>query len=143
HHALHQQVDRLAGEDVARVLFPEQIIAVDADSAGSGRAAGWPGELEQLQVLRRGEETVSGRAKADVRRRRRNVAVAGNITINEWEVTGKRSTIATEPVVPVIADAALLRDAGNRLDVACVGVEAEVPVVEVHRLAVEAPDLAT
>ena len=47
----------------------------------------------------------------------------------------QRPVVAAEPVAPVVTDAAVLRQPGQRLERAGVGVQPEVPPANVHRRA--------
>src|SRR5207248_11629480 len=66
---------------------------------------------------------------------RQQERVAAQVVVVEDEVEHRVTVVVAEPVSPVVAAAAELRLARDRLELAGVGLEAEVAAADVHDLA--------
>ena len=128
---MHQVVHRLADERVAREGRAEQIVAIDDRAVGRGEAVGG------VQIVEAGERAAArkdlGRAGLfrDVQLAvgRRHVRVAAQVVVGQHELPHRIAVVAAEPVVPVVAVAAVLRVAGLRIELARVGADAKVAAV--------------
>ena len=134
--AMHQVVHRLADEGVARERRAEQIVAIDDRAVGRGEAIGG------VQVVEAGERAAArkhfGRAgllgHVDAAVGRRHVRVAAQVVVGQHELVHRVAVCVAEPVVPIVAVAAVLRGAGLRIEQALVGPDAKVAAVGARRV---------
>ena len=130
-------VHRLTDEGVAVKSLAQQRVAIQAQAAAGGHAVNVARVIETLERSADREHPVgigvSGRGHA--RAGRRKVGVASHVMVGQRIVPQQCPVVAAEPVAPVVAHAAVLRQPGQRLKGAGVGVQPEIPPANVHQFA--------
>src|SRR6185437_7798892 len=109
------QIHGFAHERIAGEVLAEQIIAVDAESASGGDAAGRPRKFEKLHLPAERIEAVRVgiiRDK-DGGRGRSNMRIAAQVMIGKWIMPAQCAVIAAEGVAPTIAHTPLLCPTGG------------------------------
>src|SRR5207302_6281152 len=115
-------------ERVAVELASEQVVAVDDWAAGGREAIG------HGKIVETGERFTfwkdGGRAGIDgdllFHGRWREVRVAAEVIVVERVVPHRVRIVAAEPVAPVVALATELRIPAHRVEIACVGADAQI-----------------
>ena len=102
HLPMHEQVHRLAGEEIALILAAQKIVPIDADAARRRRPPWRAGQREQLQVFGRREDAIRVRLLGHVFQDggRGHVRISAEVMIGERIVPGESSSCRSRTSCP-------------------------------------------
>src|SRR5262249_25676055 len=137
HLAVDEVVDRFADEQAAREARAEELVAVDDRAARRREPPRGTGIVEARQHAAEREHWSRPRHRRHLwaHLRRREVRVAAEVVVGQDVVPHWHAVVAAEPVVEIIAAAAVLRLTSGSVDVAGVRADAEVAAGDVDDLA--------
>ena len=128
---MNKIVDRLTGESILRVLFPQQGVSINSQSARSRRSIGRTRQHEQNLIGKREQTTRIGPGRnVDHRLRRSQPWISLQVMTGQRIMHQHVGIVAAEPVTPVVANSTLLSGSAGRFHDSRVRVKTKITLTQ-------------